>query len=230
MVVADLHQSAGCLPVNVRELHVDFATGGSVKWLCGGPGAGYLYVRRDLWNQLDPAATGWQAHREPFAFEPGPIKFADNAMRFLNGTPNVPALYSAKSGYQIIHQVGVENIRAKSLRQTQELTRREILVDYRPQAGIRVAPHFYNTDEEVEHTVRQIREIVYAQAWSTCDITGHGASSWSRQHPASSSARIRAAYYVWRRRESIRRLETARWQRTTPARDFHSRRILARRI
>jgi kynureninase len=202
MVVADLYQSAGCLPVNVRDLQLDFATGGSVKWLCGGPGAGYLYVRRDLWDQLDPAATGWQAHREPFAFEPGPIKFADNAMRFLNGTPNVPAMYSAKSGYQIIQQVGVENIRAKSLRQTQllmdladeseipvrtcreagrrggvvildvpngkdvtqELARREILVDHRPQAGIRIAPHFYNTDEEVEHTVRQIREIASAQA------------------------------------------------------------------
>ena len=62
MVVADLYQSAGTLPVNVRELGVDFATGGSVKWLCGGPGAGYLYVRRDLWNQLTPAATGWTAH------------------------------------------------------------------------------------------------------------------------------------------------------------------------
>ncbi len=202
MVVADLYQSAGCLPVNVTELGVDFATGGSVKWLCGGPGAGYLYVRRDLWNQLEPAATGWQAHREPFGFEPGPIKFADDAMRFLNGTPNVPALYSARSGYEIINQIGVENIRAKSLRQTQllidladesgipvrtcredgrrggvvildvpngkevtrELARREILVDYRPQAGIRIAPHFYNTDAEVEYTVKQLREIAYAHA------------------------------------------------------------------
>ena len=132
MVVADLYQSAGCLPVNVRELGVDFATGGSVKWLCGGPGAGYLYVRRDLWGQLEPAATGWQAHREPFAFEGGPIEFADDAMRFLNGTPNVPALYSARSGYEIIHEIGVENIRAKSLRQTQ------LLMDLADEAGIPV--------------------------------------------------------------------------------------------
>lgn len=202
MVVADLYQSAGCVPLNVRELQVDFATGGSVKWLCGGPGAGYLYVRRDLWNQLEPAATGWQAHREPFGFEGGPIKPAENAMRFLNGTPNVPALYSARSGYEIINQIGVEAIRAKSLRQTrllmdladslsipvrtcreaekrggvvildvangkevtQELARRDVLVDYRPQAGIRIAPHFYNTDEEVEHTVKQIAEIAFAYA------------------------------------------------------------------
>jgi kynureninase len=201
MVVADLYQSAGCLPVNVRELSVDFATGGSVKWLCGGPGAGYLYVRRDLWGQLQPAATGWQAHREPFGFEAGPTRFADNAMRFLNGTPNVPGLYSARSGYEIIREIGVENIRAKSLRQTQllmdladeagipvrtcreaerragvvildvpngkeatqELARREILVDYRPQAGIRIAPHFYTTDEEVEHTVKELCHIRFVQ-------------------------------------------------------------------
>jgi kynureninase len=200
MVVADLYQSAGCLPVNVRELGVDFATGGSVKWLCGGPGAGYLYVRRDLWGQLQPAATGWQAHQEPFGFEAGPTRFADNAMRFLNGTPNVPGLYSARSGYEIIQEIGVENIRAKSLRQTQllmdladdagipvrtcreadrragvvildvpngkeatqELARREILVDYRPQAGIRIAPHFYTTDEEVEHTVKELCQIASA--------------------------------------------------------------------
>lgn len=202
LVVADLYQSAGCLPVNVRELGVDFATGGSVKWLCGGPGAGYLYVRRDLWTQLEPAATGWQAHREPFGFEAGPLRPADDIMRFLNGTPNIPALYSATPGYEIVNEIGVENIRAKSLRQTQflmeladeygirvrtcreadkrggvvildvpngkevtqELGRREILVDYRPQAGIRIAPHFYTTDEEVEHTVRQIRECAGAHA------------------------------------------------------------------
>ena len=88
MVIADLYQSAGVVPVNVRELSVDFATGGSVKWLCGGPGAGYLYVRRDLWPKLEPLATGWMAHREPFSFEAGEIDFAPDAFRFLNGTPN----------------------------------------------------------------------------------------------------------------------------------------------
>ncbi len=200
MVVADLYQSAGCLPVDVRALNLDFATGGSVKWLCGGPGAGYLYVRRDLWDKLQPAATGWAAHREPFAFAPAPMDFAPDAMRFLSGTPNVPALYSARGGYEIINEIGVEAIRAKSLRQTQflmdladeadfpvrtcrepdrrggvvildipwgkevtkDLARREILVDYRPGAGIRIAPHFYTTDEEILHTVEQIQAITAA--------------------------------------------------------------------
>jgi kynureninase len=198
LVIADLYQSAGTVPVNVRELNLDFATGGSVKWLCGGPGAGYLYVRRDLWDRLNPIATGWMAHEEPFAFEDGPIRYAGDAFRFLNGTPNVPALYSARSGYEIINEIGVAAIREKSIRQTtrlieladeaglrvntprdpqrrggtvildvengkqvtRELARREVLVDYRPGAGVRVAPHFYTTDEELEHTVDEVRRAV----------------------------------------------------------------------
>lgn len=197
MVCVDLYQSAGTVPVNVREWGVDFATGGSVKWLCGGPGAGYLYVRRDLWPQLRPAVTGWQAHRAPFDFAGGAIDYADDILRFASGTPNVPALYSAMSGYEIIGEIGVEKIRAKSRRQTEklialgeeaglqfsgvrnpderggvvifdvpngkavtlELLRREVLVDYRPGAGIRIAPHFYTKDDEIERVVAEIVEI-----------------------------------------------------------------------
>ena len=197
MIIADLYQSAGTVPVDVRALNVDFATGGSVKWLCGGPGAGYLYVRRDLWPQLNPAATGWMAHEQPFAFEGGPIRYTHDIFRFLNGTPNIPGMYAARSGYEIVNEVGVPAIREKSLRQTarlmeladeagirvntcrdpnrrggtvvldvpngmevtRELARREVLVDYRPAAGIRVAPHFYTADEEVDHVVAEIRKI-----------------------------------------------------------------------
>src|ERR1017187_4964398 len=64
MVIADLYQSAGTVPVNVRELQLDFATGGSVKWLCGGPGAGYLYVRRDLWGRVEPHAPRREGRRK----------------------------------------------------------------------------------------------------------------------------------------------------------------------
>ena len=111
MIVADLYQSAGTVPVNVRELGVDFATGGSVKWLCGGPGAGYLYVRRDLWPSLRPRVTGWAAHREPFTFSTE-HDYDSGMHRFLNGTPNVPGMYAAQSGYEIINEIGVDAIRA----------------------------------------------------------------------------------------------------------------------
>jgi kynureninase len=198
LVLADIYQSAGSVPVDVRALGVDFATGGSVKWLCGGPGAGYLYVRRDLWGKLEPRFSGWMAHKRPFAFETGAMDYADDAFRFLNGTPAIPALYAARTGYEIIAEIGVDRIREKSMRQTarlielaegagfrinsprdpnerggtvvidvpdgaevtKELLRRNFLVDHRPGAGIRVAPHFYSSDEELELTIHEIQAIL----------------------------------------------------------------------
>jgi kynureninase len=116
-VVLDAYQSVGTVPLDVTELGVDFAVGGSVKWLCGGPGAGWLYVRPDLAERLEPTLTGWQAHARPFAFEPE-MDYAAGTARFLTGTPNVPALYAATAGYDLIEDVGVERIREHSVRQT----------------------------------------------------------------------------------------------------------------
>src|SRR5919198_2570737 len=93
-VVLDAYQSVGTVPLDVTELAVDFAVGGSVKWLCGGPGAAWLYVRPDLAEHLEPTLVGWQAHERPFAFEPE-LEYAEGTARFLTGTPNVPALYAA---------------------------------------------------------------------------------------------------------------------------------------
>jgi len=117
LVVLDAYHSAGTVPLDLTALEVDFAVGGSVKWLCGGPGAGWLYVRPDLAERLEPTFTGWQAHARPFAFEPE-LEYAEGAWRFLTGTPNVPALYAATAGYDLIAEVGVERIREHSLRQT----------------------------------------------------------------------------------------------------------------
>lgn len=124
MVVADLYQSAGAVPVDVTRWDVDFATGGSVKWLCGGPGAGYLYVAPRLHTTLRPRVTGWMAHEQPFAFEPGAIRYAPGVARFLHGTPSVPALYAARPGYEVVAEVGVERIRTKSMRQVQSIVER----------------------------------------------------------------------------------------------------------
>jgi len=203
LVVADLYQSAGTVPVDVGAWDVDFATGGSVKWLCGGPGAGYLYVAPRLRHRLEPAVTGWMAHERPFAFESGPIAYAHDATRFLHGTPAVPALYAAEAGYEIITQIGVPEIRRKSMRQvrllmdlarergftprtperaeerggmvildvphaeavTRELLRREILIDHRPGAGIRMSPHLYTTDDEIVHALDETRQILDSGAY-----------------------------------------------------------------
>jgi kynureninase len=117
LVVLDAYQSVGSVPLDVTRIGVDFAVGGSVKWLCGGPGAGWLYVRADLAERLEPTFTGWQAHARPFAFEPE-HDYAEGSGRFLTGTPNVPALYAATAGYEIIEEVGVERIRERSQAQT----------------------------------------------------------------------------------------------------------------
>lgn len=116
LVVADLYQSAGTVPVDVAAWDVDFATGGSVKWLCGGPGAGYLYVAPRLRPALSPRVTGWAAHSRPFAFE-AEHEYSPDATRFLHGTPAIPALYAAQAGYEIVSKIGVPAIREKSERQ-----------------------------------------------------------------------------------------------------------------
>ena len=195
-VVLDAYQSVGTVPLDVTELGVDLAVGGSVKWLCGGPGAAWLYVRPDLQEQLEPALVGWQGHARPFGFEPE-LERAPGIGRFLTGTPNVPALYAATAGYDVIEEVGVEGIRENSLRQTAllialleeaglevgtprdpsrrggtvtvkvadpeavhaELAAREILCDFRPDVGLRLGPHFYNTDEELELAAGAIAEL-----------------------------------------------------------------------
>src|SRR5438552_2819757 len=202
LVLLDAYQSAGIVPLDVAALDVDFAVGGSVKWLCGGPGAGWLYVRPDLAERLEPTYVGWQAHARPFAFEPE-MEYAEGAARFLTGTPNVPALYAATAGYDLIEEIGVERIRESSLRQTEllirladeagfevgsprdparrggtvtvrvpefeavhrELGERGILCDFRPDAGLRLGPHYYNTDEELAFAVEQIAEIVETGAY-----------------------------------------------------------------
>jgi len=131
LVVLDTYQSAGTVPFSVKELNADFATGGSVKWLCGGPGAGYLYVSPDLQQRLEPKTTGWMAHEAPFAFDTS-LRYAPNITRFLHGSPSIPALYAAESGYKIINDIGVERIRQKSIRQT------ELLIALAEEAGFEV--------------------------------------------------------------------------------------------
>src|SRR5688500_4386091 len=131
-VILDAYQSAGIVQLDVAALSVDFAVGGSVKWLCAGPGYGWLYDRPELSERLEPTMTGWQAHEAPFAFEEE-MRYAAGAARFLTGTPNVPALYAATAGYDLIEEIGVERIRANSLRQT------DLLIGLAEAAGFGIA-------------------------------------------------------------------------------------------
>ena len=196
LVVLDTFQSLGTVPVDVQALDADFACGGVLKWLCGGPGVAYLYVRPDLGTRLQPRLTGWMGHQNPFGFEIGPTRYADPPFRFMNGTPHVPSLEAARPGLKVIAEVGIANIRRKSKQQTarlieladkqelrvntprnpdqrggtvsidvpqevaRELINRDILVDFRPKAGVRLSPHFYNTDAELEFAMNALAEIL----------------------------------------------------------------------
>ena len=202
-VILDLFQATGTVPLDMRGLGVDFAVGGVLKWLCGGPGVAYLYVREDLQKSLCPALTGWLAHQRPFAFEAGAIDVRQDSFRFLNGTPHVPALYACQPGLKILNAAGISAIREKSARLTtrliegarrrgwrvntpedpaqrggtvsvecphatevcRELLERDILVDYRPKAGIRLSPHFYNREEECDFALAQMEEILDMLSW-----------------------------------------------------------------
>ncbi|MGE3075665.1 MAG: aminotransferase class V-fold PLP-dependent enzyme [Dehalococcoidia bacterium] len=200
LVVLDAYQSMGAVPFDVTELDVDFLVGGSVKWLCGGPGAGYLYASPKIVERLEPRLAGWFSHARPFGFEAPPIEYAEGIARFTGGTPNIPAYYQAREGYKIVREVGVERIRENARRQSQiivegalergyvvntprefdrrgnhvtvdvpnaqhvkeELIRRGFVIDYRPGAGIRIAPHFYNTDDECVAILDEIAAILAA--------------------------------------------------------------------
>src|SRR5438552_6443101 len=203
-VLLDAYQSAGIVPLDVTALCVDFAVGGSVKWLCGGPGAGWLYVRPDLAERLEPTYVGWQAHARPFAFEPE-LEYAAGARRFLTGTPTVPALHAATAGSAATEEARLPRRRERSLALTQllidacdeasldvasprtaerrggtvtvstpdhaacprELGERGIVCDFRPDpaGGIRLGPHFFNTEDEVRHAVSELADIVASGAY-----------------------------------------------------------------
>jgi kynureninase len=196
LTMIDVYQSVGAVPLDVIAAGLDMVTGGSVKWLCGGPGAAYLYVRPALARRLEPAITGWLAHETPFTFDTGPVRRHAGERRFWTGTPAIPAFAAARPGYEIVAGLGAEAIRAKSLRQTQRMiefaddcgmrlvsprepSRRggtvvvdvpraaevcralnadDVLLDFRQDVGLRLAPHFYTLDDEVDRVMARVRD------------------------------------------------------------------------
>jgi kynureninase len=198
LVLLDVYQSAGAVELQASDWEVDFLIGGTIKWLCGGPACGYLYVRPDLQKDLAPRLTGWVAHAEPFAFAAPPMRYVDSVRRFAQGTPAIPALYSVLPGLQIIKEVAVKTIQAESQRRTEwmidfalehgwkvnsprdvndrgasvmiyvddglamvtRLNDRKVFVDCRPGVGLRISPHFFNTDEEVREALGILAEMI----------------------------------------------------------------------
>ncbi|MGB7338406.1 MAG: aminotransferase class V-fold PLP-dependent enzyme [Phototrophicaceae bacterium] len=202
-VVFNGYHSVGIIPVDVQDLNVDFYIGGVLKWMCGGTGGVFMYVRPDLIPTLNPTLTGWMSHKTPFTFDVENLDWRDDIYRLMNGTPGIASLQAIQPGTEILNQVGIDNIREKSIRQTsllieladeagyevvsprqterragtvtvnpehayevsREMLARNIKIDYRANAGIRIAPHFYNTDDEVREAIAVIGEILEDGGW-----------------------------------------------------------------
>lgn len=203
LTLIDGYHAPGAIPVDVKQLDVDFYVGGCLKWLCGGPGNAFLYVRPELARTRQPSLTGWFAHKVPFLFAPA-MEYIQGSYRFMAGTPPIPCLYTARAGLDIIRQIGIARIREKSLKLTgmilhrakerdfhlhtpeeenlrggavsfglphafsvkQALGQRGVKVDFRKGEGrkpdiIRVGPHFYSREEEIDILFQEI-EAVYA--------------------------------------------------------------------
>ncbi len=202
LTLLDGYQAVGVVEVDVQALGADLLVGGSIKWLCGGPGTGFLYVSPRVQAQLEPALTGWFAHEQPFAFDAGPQRLHAGARRYWNGTPCIPAYLAARPGFALVAEIGGAAIRAKSLRLTgrmldlaaeygfrvvspleparrggsvcldvpnaervcQRLLAGDLLLDFRPGVGLRLAPHFYTRDDEVDVVMDRIRDFAREEA------------------------------------------------------------------
>jgi kynureninase len=204
LVMVDSYQAAGIVPIDVKELGVDILVAGVLKWLCGGPGAAFMYIRPELQEQFKPAIRGWLGDKEPFDFIMPDVNFAGGMHRFLTSSIQVPCLYTAIPALTMMGEIGITAIREKSLLMTQrifdrcdefgflantprkahrrgghitvdpngikqsklstkeindELIRRRFITDYRPPIGIRLAPHFYNTIDEVDAVMEEMKKI-----------------------------------------------------------------------
>jgi kynureninase len=196
LFVVDAYQSAGQVPIDVKAAGADLLITGPLKWLLGGPGLAYLYVRNELIPRLMPRIAGWFGAREQFRFDIGAFEFRDDARRFELGTPALPTVHAALGGHEIIEEVGIDAIRQRNRHLTERmigrarsagmvvrcaedadarsaivmighddpagavgtLAARDIIVDWRP-GFVRISPHFYNTDEEVDLVVDALAEL-----------------------------------------------------------------------
>lgn len=119
--IVDIAQSVGVLPIDLSDWSADFVVGSSVKWLCGGPGAGYLWVNPEMLPKCEPRDLGWFSHADPFELDIHRFRFADDALRFWGGTPSVLPAVVARRSIELIDRIGVENIRATNVALSERL-------------------------------------------------------------------------------------------------------------
>ena len=135
LCLIDAYQSVGQLPIDVHSTGVDFFCAGGLKWLLGGPGIVFLYVREDLERDLHPTTTGWFAHQAQFEFDPRNIVWHNDARKFEQGTPSLAAVAAQLGGLEIIREIGVPAIRDVVRELTDDLVERAIEAGLSPKVS-----------------------------------------------------------------------------------------------
>jgi len=133
----DAYQSVGQIPIDVHSTEVDFLCAGGLKWLLGGPGIVFLYVRGDLVDRLVPTQTGWFANERQFDFDPRVIDWHGDARRYEQGTPSLLSVFAQLGGLEIIREIGVATIREVVLELTTDLIERAQEAGLRPKTSAR---------------------------------------------------------------------------------------------
>jgi selenocysteine lyase/cysteine desulfurase len=121
LVMLDDYQDCGTRPVDVKAMNLDFFVTGTLKYLLGPPGLAFMYVRKELIPSLVPTVTGWFAQANPFAYDPQTLDLSPTARRFESGSPSVPNVYAALPGFQLLQEIGLENVAGHVKTLTQSL-------------------------------------------------------------------------------------------------------------
>lgn len=124
LVLIDDYQGTGQIPINVNTLDIDFLVTGTLKWLMGGPGLAFVYIREGLLPSLQPTIAGWFGHREQFEFKTQEFEFRPEATRVEMGTPATAAVYAANGGLEIVQEISVESICERTRYLTNDLIAR----------------------------------------------------------------------------------------------------------
>jgi selenocysteine lyase/cysteine desulfurase len=110
LVMLDDYQDSGTRPIDVKAMDLDFFATGTLKYLLGPPGLAFMYVRKELISSLAPTVTGWFGQANPFAYDPKLFELNSTARRFESGSPSVPNVYAALPGFQLLQEIGMENV------------------------------------------------------------------------------------------------------------------------
>src|SRR6266850_2021027 len=135
LCLIDAYQSVGQIPVDVQDAGVDALVAGGLKWLLGGPGIVFLYMREALARRLEPGIAGWFGQRDQFAFDPRALTFHDDTRRFELGTPALAAVYAQLGGLEYIEEIGIPAIREATAALTEDLIAQLRTAGFKPKVA-----------------------------------------------------------------------------------------------